>query len=75
MNQSSHAQATAPASPNSRRLVRISESGSTGYSVPAIRRKIEKGVWQNGAQYIRAPDGCIFVDLDAVQAWVIGNRE
>ena len=37
----------------------------TGYSEKAIRRKIEDGVWLEGHEYVRAPDGRILVDTDA----------
>lgn len=42
----------------------------TGYSEKAVRRKIEEGVWVEGRQYRKAPDGHILVDLEGYHAWV-----
>jgi hypothetical protein len=42
----------------------------TGYTRKSIRRKIEEGVWLEGQEYRRAPDGRILVDLDGYQKWV-----
>ena len=45
----------------------------TGYSEKAIRRKIEDGVWLDGHEYVRAPDGRILVDMDAFNRWARGE--
>lgn len=45
----------------------------TGYSEKAIRRKIEDGVWLEGHEYVRAPDGRILVDMDAFNRWARGE--
>jgi hypothetical protein len=42
----------------------------TGYTVKAMRRKIERGDWQEGKLWRRAPDGRIFIDLIGYQKWV-----
>ena len=42
----------------------------SGYSVKAIQRKIETGVWIEGHQYRRAPDGRVMVDLEGYAKWV-----
>lgn len=42
----------------------------TGYSQKAVRRKIEQGVWVEGCQYKRAPDGHIIVDMKGYEKWV-----
>lgn len=42
----------------------------TGYTQKAVRRKIEAGVWLEGREYRRAPDGRIMVDLEGYKKWV-----
>ena len=36
----------------------------TGYSEKAVARKIEDGVWVEGREYVRAPDGRLLIDMD-----------
>ncbi len=45
----------------------------TGYTVKAMQRKIERGDWQEGKVWRRAPDGRILIDLVGYQKWVEGN--
>ena len=40
------------------------------YSVKAMERKIERGDWQEGTVWKRAPDGCILIDVLGYQRWV-----
>ncbi|WP_226998420.1 excisionase [Tardibacter chloracetimidivorans] len=47
----------------------------TGYTEKAVYRKIEDGVWLDGREYRRAPDGNICIDLEGYQKWVEGGRE
>jgi hypothetical protein len=42
----------------------------SGYSPKAVARKIEDGVWMEGREYRRAPDGHILVDLPGYEKWV-----
>lgn len=42
----------------------------TGYSVDAINRKIDAGVWVEGREWKRAPDGRRLVDMVGYEAWV-----
>ncbi len=42
----------------------------TGYSDKAVRRKIEDGIWIEGKQYKRAPDGRITMNLQEYYKWV-----
>lgn len=42
----------------------------TGYSVKAMERKIERGDWQEGKVWRRAPDGHIVIDVLGYQRWV-----
>jgi len=46
----------------------------TGYSVKAMERKIERGDWQEGKIWRRAPDGRILIDVLGYQRWVEGPR-
>jgi hypothetical protein len=46
----------------------------TGYSVKAMERKIERGDWQEGKVWRRAPDGRIVIDVLGYQRWVEGAR-
>ena len=42
----------------------------TGYSVKAMERKIERGDWEEGKVWRRAPDGRICIDLVGYEKWV-----
>ena len=42
----------------------------TGYTVKAMRRKIERGDWAEGRVWKHAPDGRIVIDLVGYQRWV-----
>jgi hypothetical protein len=46
----------------------------TGYSVKAMERKIERGDWQEGKVWKRAPDGRIVIDVLGYQRWIEGPR-
>ena len=46
----------------------------TGYSVKAMERKIERGDWQEGKVWRRAPDGRIVIDVSGYQRWVEGPK-
>lgn len=41
----------------------------TGYSEKAVTRKIEDGVWVEGREYVRAPDGRLLIDMDGFNRW------
>jgi hypothetical protein len=45
----------------------------TGLTQKAIRLKIDRGVWADGLQYRRGPDGRIYIDLKGYESWVIGK--
>lgn len=45
----------------------------TGYSIKAMERKIERGDWQEGKVWKRAPDGHILIDIMGYQKWVEGR--
>jgi hypothetical protein len=53
------------------RFVRIPAFAKiSGYTEKAIRRKIDDGVWVEGHQYRRAPDGRLVIDIVGFEAWV-----
>jgi hypothetical protein len=45
----------------------------TGYTEKAIRNKIQCGIWLMNVIWRKAPDGCIFINLEAVEKWVEGQ--
>ena len=45
----------------------------TGYSVPALHKKIHDGALAEGVHYYRAPDSRIHFYLEAYQKWVQAN--
>lgn len=44
-----------------------------GYTDDAIRSKIQKGVWQSGTHWRKAPDGRLVFNLEAIQKWIEGK--
>lgn len=46
-----------------------------GYTEKAIARKVETGVWREGKEYRRAPDGHIMIDLEGVRRWVENQKQ
>ena len=46
----------------------------TGYTMDAINRKIDGGVWLEGKEWKRAPDGRRLVDMIGYEAWVERGR-
>ena len=45
-----------------------------GYTLKAIQRKIEDGIWREGYEFRRGPDGHIFIDLGGYEKWVERQR-
>jgi hypothetical protein len=43
-----------------------------GLTEKAIRSKLARGVWLEGREYKRAPDGGIWIDLRGVEKWIEG---
>ena len=53
------------------RYVRIKRFAElTGYTEKSVYRKIADGVWIQGREYRRAPDGSICIDLEGFHKWV-----
>lgn len=46
----------------------------SGYSEDAVRTKIKRGIWQEGKQYVKAPDGHIKIILEGVKQWDEGKE-
>lgn len=45
----------------------------TGYTVKAIEKKIERGQWRLGVEFVKAPDGHRLIDMQAYERWVLGD--
>ena len=45
----------------------------TGYTVEAIETKVARGVWLEGKEWKRAPDGRILVDMRGYEKWAEGQ--
>lgn len=41
----------------------------TGYSEKAVRMKIEEGVFMQGRQWHKAPDGRVLIDMEGYESW------
>ena len=46
----------------------------SGYSEKAVARKIEDGVWVEGCEYVRAPDGRLLIDMGGFEKWALGEQ-
>lgn len=46
----------------------------TGYTEDAIEKKMDRGVWRVGKEYVKAPDGRRLVDLEGYERWVESGR-
>ncbi|MDP1716755.1 MAG: excisionase family protein [Burkholderiales bacterium] len=42
----------------------------TGYTDDAIRAKIKRGIWLCGTHWVKAPDGRILFNLEALNKWI-----
>ncbi len=42
----------------------------TGLTASAMRTKIARGVWVEGREYVRAPDGHVMIDMRGYERWV-----
>lgn len=48
-------------------------SEASGYTEHAIRTKIRDGVWREGQEWVKAPDGRILIDAEGYNAWAAGG--
>lgn len=46
----------------------------TGYTRRAIEEKIARGVWLEGREWVKAPDGRRLISLKGFQQWVERGR-
>lgn len=42
----------------------------SGYTALAVRGKIREGVWLEGREYRKAPDGHVLIDIEGYYRWV-----
>ena len=42
----------------------------TGFTEKAIRRKIQDGIWLEGREYRKSPDGRILISIKGYASWV-----
>lgn len=47
---------------------------ATGYSVKAIQSKREKGVWIEGREWFKAPDGRVLISLRGYNSWAESGK-
>lgn len=47
-----------------------SYAASSGLSEGGIRKRIDRGVWIEGREWRRAPDGRIMIDTKGVEKWI-----
>lgn len=45
-------------------------AAESGYTENAIRSKIRDGIWSEGQEWKRAPDGRVLIDVDGYCRWV-----
>jgi hypothetical protein len=45
-------------------------ASESGYTEKAIRSKIDAGVWIEGKEYRRGPDGRVLIDVEGYSRWV-----
>ncbi len=44
-----------------------------GYTDDAVRSKIKNGVWLKDVHWVKAPDGRILFNIEAIQLWIEGR--
>lgn len=55
-------------------LVKDFEQEVGWYTVSAIRQKIQKGIWLNGREYTKSPDGHIFIIISEVMKYIESTK-
>ncbi|UBB16170.1 excisionase [Comamonas odontotermitis] len=57
---------------NAARFVTVELAATmTGLSAAAIRKRTERGVWLEGKEWRRGPDGRVWIDTKGIEAWVL----
>lgn len=52
------------------RFVTVEKFGDfSGYTPDAVRSKIKRGDWLEGAVWVKAPDGRILIDIEGYEQW------
>jgi hypothetical protein len=46
----------------------------TGYTAEAVHTKVKRGVWREGQEYVRAPDGNILVRMKGFYRWAESQK-
>lgn len=46
----------------------------TGYTLAALRQKIQRGDFIEGVHYIKSPDGRVHINVGAYEKWLQGER-
>jgi len=67
-------EATGARSPDVRYVQIPKAAELTGYTVKAIRGKIAQGIWRDGIECRKAPDGHRMIDLRGYERWVEAGR-
>jgi hypothetical protein len=62
----------APVAP-ARYVTIVLAAGLTGYTVQAIETKIARGIWVEGREWKRAPDGRVLIDMRGYERWAEGQ--
>lgn len=50
-------------------------AASMGLSEGAVRKRIERGIWLQDKHYRKAPDGRLYIDMRAIEAWVESKED
>lgn len=46
----------------------------SGDTPDAVYAKNRKHIWQDGIHYRKAPDGCIWINTEEVEKWVVRDQ-
>lgn len=46
----------------------------TGYTLKAVERKRQDGIWVEGKVWHKAPDGHVMMDMEGFNKWVRGDK-
>lgn len=56
------------------RLVSVKLASTVlGRTEASIRARIARGIWLQDVHYRKAPDGGVWIDLKAVEKWILGD--